>query len=56
MIDRQTVLRALDLYLATSLSFRDAFVLATMERLGSQVLYSFDRGFDSIKGIQHVEP
>ncbi|MBI4785853.1 MAG: PIN domain-containing protein [Chloroflexi bacterium] len=54
--NRRTLLRALDLYLATKLSFGDVYILATMERLESRTLYSFDQGFDGIQGIQRLEP
>lgn len=54
--DRRAVLRALDLYAATALDFGDAYLAASMQRLGSRTVYSFDRDYDRIKGIQRVEP
>ncbi len=56
VVNRPTILRALDLYLATNLSFGDTYILATMEQAESGILYSFDQGFDQIKGITRVEP
>lgn len=54
--DRRAVLRALDLYAATALDFGDAYLIASMQRLASQTVYSFDRDYDRIKGIQRLEP
>ena len=54
--DRRAVLKALDLYAATALDFGDAYLAASMQRMGSRTVYSFDRDFDRIKGIQRVEP
>lgn len=50
------VQRTLDLCAAANLSFGDAYIAATMEKWGSDTLYSFDRGFDRIKGITRIEP
>lgn len=54
--DRRTVLRALDLYAATHLDFGDAYLAASMERLDSPSVYSFDTDYDRIKGIKRLEP
>lgn len=54
--DRRAVLRALDLYAATTIDFGDAYLAASMQRLGSRTVYSYDRDYDRIKGIQRVEP
>jgi predicted nucleic acid-binding protein len=54
--ERQTVLRALSIYGSTSLDFGDAFILASMEADGSSILYSYDRDFDRIAGIERREP
>ncbi len=54
--DRRVVLKALDLYAATTLDFGDAYIVASMQRLGSRKVYSFDRDFDRIKEIQRLEP
>jgi predicted nucleic acid-binding protein len=54
--DRRVVLKALDLYAATALDFGDAYIVASMQRLGSRKVYSFDRDFDRIKEIQRLEP
>jgi predicted nucleic acid-binding protein len=54
--DRRTVLRALDLYAATNLDFGDAYVAASMERLGSLNVYSYDADYDRVKEIKRIEP
>lgn len=54
--NRRAVLRALDLYATTNLDFGDVFIAASMEQLGSQVLYSYDKGFGQLSGIQRQEP
>lgn len=54
--NRRAVLRALDLYATTNLDFGDVFIAASMEQLGSQVLYSYDKGFDRLPGMRRQEP
>ena len=53
---RQTVLRALDLFGTTHLDFGDAMIVAAMQQAGSQVVYSYDADFDRVKGITRKEP
>lgn len=48
--------RIFDLYVDHNLPFGDAFIVAEMERLGANELYSFDREFDRISGITRSEP
>jgi predicted nucleic acid-binding protein len=54
--DRRVVLKALNLYASTTLDFGDAYIAASMDRMGSRTVYSFDRDFDRIKGIRRLEP
>ena len=54
--NKSAILRALDLYADTSLDFGDALVVASMERTGSVVVYSYDTHFDQIAGIARIEP
>ncbi len=54
--NRATVLRALDLYNTLATTFGDAMLAATMERQGSTVVYSYDRGLRRIPGITRSEP
>jgi predicted nucleic acid-binding protein len=43
-------------YAATRLDFGDAMLVATAERCGGGDLYSHDRDFDGLPGIQRREP
>jgi predicted nucleic acid-binding protein len=54
--NRRTVIEALELYAATSLDFRDAFIAASMRRARSEALYSYDRGFDRLTDVARLEP
>ena len=56
MRNRQSVLRALELYASTNLDFGDTLIIASMEQQGSHLLYSYDKGFDRIKSITRKEP
>jgi predicted nucleic acid-binding protein len=55
---RRSYLRALDLYQTHGIDFEDALTAAHMERLGLTELFSYDRDFDSLKGIgfSRIEP
>jgi predicted nucleic acid-binding protein len=54
-IDEPDVLLAKDIVAArTALSARDAIHLAVMERHGLHRIVSFDRGFDSVTGIERL--
>lgn len=54
--NRRLVQRALDLCASANVSFGDAYIAATMEQLRSDTVYSFDRGFDRLRGIARLEP
>lgn len=54
--NRRTVMQALNLYLATNLDFEDAYIVVSMARAGSNILYSFDTHFDRIRGLTRREP
>jgi predicted nucleic acid-binding protein len=54
--NRRILLRALDVYAATRLDFGDAMLVASMEQRVSTKLYSWDRDFDRVPGIQREEP
>jgi predicted nucleic acid-binding protein len=53
---RQVCLRALDLYTKHPLDFEDCLSPAHMEHQHLTQMYSYDRGFDSIAGIDRPEP
>ena len=54
--NRRIVLRALDLYAAINLDFSDALIVASMERAGSNIVYSYDTYFDRIPFITRRSP
>ena len=54
--NRRTVLDALSLYGTTNLDFGDCFIITSMEESGSEILYSWDRHYDRIPGIERREP
>jgi predicted nucleic acid-binding protein len=53
---RRTVLRALDLYVAYEIDFEDALIVAHMERGAIRDVYSYDRDFDQVPGVNRQEP
>ena len=53
---RHVILTALDLYTSTSLHFGDAMIVASMQQLGSETVYSYDTGFDQVSGITRLSP
>ncbi len=54
-ITESDILAAKDLVLLKkSLSARDAVHVSTMKRLGIKTLFSFDRGFDKVPGIERI--
>lgn len=54
--DRDAVLDALSIYGSSSLDFGDAYLVASMNRDGSNILYSYDQDFDSVPGVTRREP
>jgi predicted nucleic acid-binding protein len=50
------VLRALEVYAATTLDFGDALIIDTMEQAKSNTLYSYDTDFDDISNVRRAEP
>jgi predicted nucleic acid-binding protein len=53
---RKALLRALDLFAATSMNFVDALAVAQMEVGGISEIHSYDEHFDSLQGITRLEP
>ena len=53
---RRKVLRAFDLYVAYEIDFEDALIVAHMERGVIRELYSYDRDFDQVPGVNRQEP
>lgn len=56
MPDKTVCLRALELYAAHAVDFEDALAAAHMERQQISAIYSYDRDFEKIPGVQRVEP
>jgi predicted nucleic acid-binding protein len=54
--NRRAMLRALNVYVSTSLDFSDALIIATMEHDGADRLYSYDKHFDRLSRIVRIEP
>lgn len=54
--NKQSVLRALEIYASTKLDFGDTMIIASMEEQESHILYSYDADFDRIKGIERQKP
>ena len=54
--NRTQDLTALALYARTNLDFGDALLVAAMQDHGSHVLYSYDRDFDRLGGLNRQEP
>ena len=53
---KESVLRAIDRYGSSNLDFEDCLAVAHMQRRGLTSIYSYDRGFDRVEGIQRLEP
>jgi predicted nucleic-acid-binding protein len=56
VIDRDLVLRAVELYEVERLDFADAYLVASAEVTGIGAVASFDRTIGRIPSIQRVEP
>ena len=54
--NRDSLLRALDLYSTTNLDFGDAMIVASMEAAGVDALYSYDEGFDRLASVKRRAP
>ena len=53
---KSVLLRALDLYSNTNISFADAYNAAFMEASAVSEIYSWDTDFDKLPGITRLEP
>ncbi len=49
-------LRAWDLYATHQIDFEDSLLIAQMERAGTKVVYSYDRGYDRVGIVKRLEP
>ena len=53
---RNTYLRALKLYALYAIDYEDCLTITHMERQHLSELYSYDRDFDPIQGVERLEP
>jgi len=54
--NKENVLKALELYVSTSIDFSDAYLMATVLRSKDKTVYSYDHDFDRETAIKRVEP
>jgi predicted nucleic acid-binding protein len=54
--NRELVTEALDRHAASSLNFADAYNLAHIKRRRLTEVYTYDRDFDGVPGLERVEP
>jgi predicted nucleic acid-binding protein len=54
--NRQVWERTFDVYCHHRVDFIDAYHVATMERAGVKGIYSYDRDFDRVEGIERLTP
>jgi predicted nucleic acid-binding protein len=53
---RHSLVLALEIFATTKLDFGDAFIVASMQQAGAEVVYSNDRDFDRISGVTRLDP
>jgi predicted nucleic acid-binding protein len=56
VVDRELLLRAIEVYERDRLDFSDAYLVAVAERSGVGVIASFDRSIDTITTVTRIEP
>jgi len=54
--DRGKLLHALALFAERNINFSDALIAAEMLARGYAEIYSYDRDFDKVTGVERVEP
>lgn len=54
--NRAALLRALDVYASTNLTFGDAVIVGSMREEGSTLVYSYDRDLGRFPDISRAEP
>jgi len=55
-IDRELLLRAIEVYEYDRLDFAEAYLVASAERSGIGVILSFDRSIDRLPTVRRIEP
>jgi predicted nucleic acid-binding protein len=56
VVDRDVLLRALEIYETDRLDFAEAYLVACAESTGVGEIASFDRSIDRIPTVQRIEP
>jgi predicted nucleic-acid-binding protein len=56
VVDEDLLLRAIEVYERDRLAFADAYLVASAERSGSNVVVSFDRAIDRVGTVTRVQP
>ncbi len=56
VIDRDLLLRAIEVYEVDRIDFAEAYLVASAERSGVNTVASFDQSIDRVKTIRRVEP
>jgi predicted nucleic acid-binding protein len=56
VLDRELLLRALEVYEVDRLDFADAYLVASAETSGVEAIASFDRSIDRVVSVRRVEP
>jgi len=55
-IDRELLLRAIEVYEYDRLDFAEAYLVASAERSGVGTILSFDRSIDRVPTVRRIEP
>jgi predicted nucleic acid-binding protein len=55
-LDRDLLLRAVEIYEYVGLGFADAYLIASAERSGVGTIVSFDRSIDRVTTVTRLEP
>ncbi len=53
---KNTVYRALEIYVDHNIDWTDAFISAQMLSAGQEEIYSYDRDFDRVEGLTRLNP
>ena len=56
VLDRDLLLRTLEIYEVHRLDFADAYLVASAERTGVRAVVSFDRSLDRVGTVERIEP
>jgi predicted nucleic acid-binding protein len=56
VIDKELLLRAVEVYEVDGLDFAEAYLVASAERSGINTIASFDRSIDRVTTVRRIEP